>query len=656
MAPNTYRTDIDGLRAIAVLLVILFHLDMGVSGGYVGVDVFFVISGYLITGVIRRGLSDGNFSIAEFYASRARRILPVLLVVILVTSITSCLILLPTDLERFGKSVIATLISVSNFWFLSNGGYFDPPSALSPLLHTWSLGIESQFYILFPLTFVFLSRWSSRRIAICLIFTAFVTFIASAWFVSTRTPQVFFLAPFRAWEFLLGALLLYFPIPKVMHFPNRQLLALIGLGLIVVPGLTYSGSTVFPGTLALFPCLGAAILIWVGNSGENIVTKLLKTPIIVFLGLISYSLYLWHWPLLVFTKYVADGNLKFEDNFLVGMTSLILAALTWKFVEIPFRSRLKISNRRTCYLLSTVALSCVAIVTTISVTHGLEMRFNQKIVSLDRSRVREVVRPECIDYRIPLNDKTLCRIGALNEPTILILGDSFAHAILLGFDLAFKKLGVTAWFAAESGCAPLPGTRISFNGRDNWRCRELNEKITNFLSEQSSLKYVILVAAWDAYSSDSFGYKLRFGTESDASVSLKMGMESFAQQLHSTLKIPNIIVVSQVPSYDWSVPQKMLLKELKGETIPILKVQDWHDRTSISRKIFEQLHKSNSIDLNVDSAEWFCSSGTCQFASDDNQPFYWDGGHINKNGALFIAPIIEVVFRELIKPPKTLGN
>ena len=648
MVLKTYRPDIDGLRAVAVVLVLMFHLRLGAPGGYVGVDVFFVISGFLIAGIIKREIEQGIFTFAGFYARRARRILPALLVVMLGSSFAAVVILLPTDLERYAKSMVAALLSVSNFWFWSQGGYFGYASEMAPMLHTWTLAVEEQFYILLPVALVLLYRYTPRWVGLLLLVACAGTFFASAWFVSTRTPEVFYFSPFRAWELLLGCLLAFYRLPTVVHQLHRQLIAAVGLTLVVIPAFLFTGETVFPGPLAAFPCFGTALLIWIGPSGKSVVGKLLENRVMVFVGLISYSLYLWHWPLLVFVKHAMGEGLKLEARIGIGLASLVLATLSWRFVETPFRSRARIANGQSWFSFSAALMLLGGLVVAILLSHGLQDRFTPKVAALDHARVRQVVRSECIDYRVPLNSKTLCRIGAPGEPTLLVWGDSHAHAMLPAFDVAFKRLGVAAWFAAESGCAPLPGTRISFGGRDNWRCREFNDKVIGFLSIRRGLSQVVLVAAWDAYSNELSGYKLRAGSMGDSAESLKQGMESLAQQLHANGGNTDLIVVSQVPSLEWSAPHKMLLRELKGEPISSPTIQEWHKRSAISRDIFKQLTISEHIIFLVDPSEWFCTTGDCRYSDNDDRPLYWDGGHINAEGAKFITPFLESTFGELI--------
>ena len=647
MALKIYRPDIDGLRAIAVLLVLMFHLGLGVPGGYIGVDVFFVISGFLITGIIKREVEKGEFTFAGFYARRARRILPALLAVLSFSSVAALFILLPSDLVLYAKSMLAALLSVSNFWFWSQGGYFGATSEMVPLLHTWSLAVEEQFYILLPIALLLLYRWTPGRVGRFLLAGCIGTFAASAWFASTRTPEVFYFSPFRAWELLLGSLLALYHLPVVAHNFHRQLLAALGLLLVVAPAFVYSAETVFPGPAAAPPCIGAALLIWIGTSGESAVTNLLKNKALVFVGLISYSLYLWHWPLLVFVKYLVGENVGLEGRLSIGFASLVLATLSWRFVETPFRSGARITTRqRLLFSSAALALLC-SMVVAVLISHGLQGRYNPQVVALDLARKREVVRSECIDLRVPLNTNTGCRIGAPSNPTILVWGDSYSHAMLPAFDDAFKRMRVAAWIVAASGCPPLPAVRVSFQGRDNWRCREFNAEVGNFISAQSGLNHVVVAAAWDDYVKESSGYKLRVSSVNDSATSLKQGIEELAQQLKASGATRNLIVVGQVPNYEWSVPYKMLLGELKGDSITPLKREDWLEKSALSRDVFERLSNSQIISF-ISSAEWFCNTGICRYSSEKGQPLYWDGGHINADGNRFISPMLERAFAPLI--------
>jgi peptidoglycan/LPS O-acetylase OafA/YrhL len=413
MSPNSnYRPDIDGLRAVAVILVLLFHLGLGIPCGYIGVDVFFVISGYLITEIISRQMEQGEFSFMAFYARRARRILPAFLAVLLFSSIAALFILLLSNLERYAKSEIAALFSVSYFWFWSQGGYFGSASEMAPLVHTWSLAVEEQFYLVLPIALLLMHRWVPLWTRSLVLLACLGTFAAAAWFVPTRTPEVFYFSPFHAWELMLGSLLALFRLPVVAAGLHRQWIAAVGLLLILVPAVAYTAETVFPGPAAALPCVGAALLIWVNASGESGVGRLLKCRALVFIGLISYSLYLWHWPLLVFAKHAVGESLGLEVRFAIGSASLVLATLSWRFIEAPFRSTSQTSSRQAWTFAGTSVGLLGAVVVAELASQGLTGRYDPQVAALDRARTRDVMRGECINLRSPLEANTVCRIGA----------------------------------------------------------------------------------------------------------------------------------------------------------------------------------------------------------------------------------------------------
>jgi peptidoglycan/LPS O-acetylase OafA/YrhL len=253
-----YRPDIDGLRALAVILVLMNHLETHMTGGYVGVDVFFVISGYLISANILSDMVAGKFTIVGFYERRVRRIFPALLVMLLVVTLLAYRYLIPSEVEDYSRSLLAALLSGSNFFFWHKGGYFDQPD-LEPLLHTWSLGVEEQFYILFPLLLVMIRRWFPRKLRPAIIGISVVSFIAACLTVRSHAIAAFFFAPLRAWELLMGTIVSQKYIPSLRGSLARNLASGAGLLLIMVPGFKYDDLTVFPGWTALPPCLGDGV-------------------------------------------------------------------------------------------------------------------------------------------------------------------------------------------------------------------------------------------------------------------------------------------------------------------------------------------------------------------------------------------------------------
>jgi peptidoglycan/LPS O-acetylase OafA/YrhL len=289
----SYRRDIDGLRGIAVLLVLAFHLGTSkCSGGFIGVDVFFVISGYLISSIILSEISASRFSLLSFYERRIRRIAPALFVMMLVTSLLAYKFFLPAELEQFAKSLLASTFSISNLYFFHQSGYFEGPAAMKPLLHTWSLAVEEQFYIFLPLFLIAVRRFFPDRQRVLILSVAIASFCVSVWGAFHDPSRTFYLAHSRAWELLLGTLIALDMFPRFSNAIWRNAASMAGLSSILLAAVIYDRTTPFPGAAALVPCLGAALIIAAGRSGPSIVSRLLSLSPIVFVGMISYSLYL----------------------------------------------------------------------------------------------------------------------------------------------------------------------------------------------------------------------------------------------------------------------------------------------------------------------------------------------------------------------------
>ncbi|KQT14378.1 acyltransferase family protein [Ramlibacter sp. Leaf400] len=333
---NNYRADIDGLRAVAVLAILLFHVDHTVlPGGYVGVDVFFVISGFLITRNIVEAVASGSFSFVDFYTRRARRLFPALFVTLLATYAAALWLFSPVDLENYGASLLYTVISASNFFFWSGTGYFEAASETMPLLHTWSLSVEEQFYLLWPALLVGLAMLR-RKYAVPLALALLgLGSLAVAAVVSFKSPAAtFYLLPSRVFEFAIGAACVW--LVRIRLKPSLPLEALtaLGLALIAWSAYTYTPQTPFP-KFAVLPCLGTALLIYAGEA--HLAGVLLRNPVSVGIGRVSYSVYLVHWPLIVFYKYWKFTPLNQAEKGALLALSLVLGALMWRFVEEPFR-------------------------------------------------------------------------------------------------------------------------------------------------------------------------------------------------------------------------------------------------------------------------------------------------------------------------------
>lgn len=332
-----YRADIDGLRAVAVVPVVLFHLGVPIlQGGFVGVDVFFVISGFLITTIINEELDHRTFSLAKFYERRIRRILPALFVMMIAVALAGWVVLLPAEFKNFGQSLTATALFSSNllFWF-QGMDYFDGPADLKPLLHTWSLAVEEQYYIVFPLVLALVEGKRSRLILFVLISAA--SFALSQWYLGTRPSSAFYLPQSRCWELLAGSLV-------AVRFGRIRLservvniATALGLILVLTPMFFYSVDTRFPGVTAIPPVLGTALIL---ASGENVsLFNVLQIPLFVLIGRLSYSLYLWHWPLIVLYKYYyVASTLSWSEQVGLFVASFGFAALSFVAVERPVKT------------------------------------------------------------------------------------------------------------------------------------------------------------------------------------------------------------------------------------------------------------------------------------------------------------------------------
>lgn len=334
--PN-YRKDIDGLRAVAVLLILIFHAGYTqVAGGFIGVDVFFVISGFLITRNILREIEANDFSFADFYTRRARRLFPAFFFTLCLSSIVSFWLFSPADLERYAGSLLYSIISLSNFFFCDEAGYFTNSSDLKPLLHTWSLSVEEQFYLVWPALLVGLSLFRKKNVLpVFLVLAGAASIYICQTFLPTSPDTVFFLLPFRVFEFAIGGLCVWVVDLQPRNKRLLDFLLAIGLAMIIWSAVTYTSHTPMPGVLALVPCIGTALVIYAGQA--PIVGWLLRNRAAVWLGNISYSVYLIHWPLFVFYKYWKFSPITESERVGLTLASVVLGYLMWKFIETPFR-------------------------------------------------------------------------------------------------------------------------------------------------------------------------------------------------------------------------------------------------------------------------------------------------------------------------------
>jgi len=637
-----YRPDIDGLRAIAVFIVIFYHYGVWPwTGGFVGVDVFFVISGYLISSIIYPEVIGRRFSILDFYARRIRRIFPALGATLLFAAIAGAIILFPEDLIKFGESLFATALFSSNFEFWREANYFDSSAISKPLLHTWSLAVEEQFYLFFP-PLLLAIRWLRRvESAAPILATLGAVSLAIAVVVLRTSPTAaFYLLPARAWEPLLGAFLL----TSDLKPPNAllaNLCAVMGMIAIGWAALDFTRSTPFPGLSAILPCGGTALLIFAGSNRSSLVNAILSARPLVVGGLISYSLYLWHWPLLVFATYASSNGITDLSKALLIAASVVLAYASWRFVERPFRGRSAILSRRELFYAAAIStLGVVALGAILVLTRGLPGRYPKPV---------QVILAAASDYHEPTNCEQkgqfkICRVGptSVKEPDILFWGDSIANSMLPAIASALDRTRQSAYYFELNGCPPL----LDINRPSTPDCREFNSNVLRF-AVRSKVHTVVLIARWAL---DAEG--THYGDEPGEFVSLQdarnqdptannhqlflLGLTRTVSTLIDARK--RIVLMGSIPEIGRAVPS-LLAKEhlLGGVRFSGPTVAEFEDRQRFVRHTMNALHAQFGVTV-LDPASILCKT-TCSLEL-NGEPLYSDNHHLSTRGAKLIEPLM----------------
>lgn len=465
MSEREYRADIDGLRSIAVLSVLFFHLDIHVfSGGFVGVDVFFVISGYLITGIIIKELeSTGSFSFSNFYIRRLRRLFPAFLAVVTATTIACLLLFSPGDLQRYGATLFHSIFSLSNIYFWSEAGYFDTDSELNPLLHTWSLSVEEQFYMFWPALAAFLfARGGLKQIVVTIVFLSIASLSLNLFFdqnviqyfwpeisndwLENISAAMFFLTPFRVFELGIGALLVFLMRNKLTSNLANELVFIVGLIMILVPIFLFTDETVFPSYNALLPCIGTALIIYANNPVYSGV--ILRNRLAVGFGLISYSLYLVHWPMIALYKYWTLKELTAYEQVSIGILSVVLSMLIYKFIEQPYRrpivtKSITLPNAKFATFIGILSSLFLIAGTNMSGSEGWEWRLDEK----RRKIFAEISNPADFHQKyyggVNCKPNRYCIVNENKGPNVFFVGGSHSQQYSFGFSNVFKNYQFT---------------------------------------------------------------------------------------------------------------------------------------------------------------------------------------------------------------------
>ncbi len=622
------RADIDGLRAIAVLPVVAYHAGM-VEGGFVGVDIFFVISGYLITSILLRELQSGKFSIVDFYERRVRRLFPALFLVVGVSTIAASFLLLPEDLEEFGRSQIATALFGSNFFFWQEASYFDSAAEMKPLLHTWSLAVEEQFYILFPV-FMFVCLWLGRgkmlllQIGVTLLFL--LSLLLSVWAIVNMPNAAFYLTPTRAWELMCGALLAINIVRPAKSYLVCEILSWLGLAGIFGSFFLLDDSTPFPGLTALPACLGAAMMLYANGTRSTVVGRLLSQPPLVFVGLISYSLYLWHWPILVFSRYVSIEPPSDVVLALVLGASFLAAALSWRFVEQPFRQRRGTKSRIPIFTAATSAtIGCVALGAVLFLADGVESRMPQSVTSLlDPTNYSEPQVGEChMVWR--RRDPNLCLRGANNTaPSFVFVGDSHAGAVAEAVFETASGTGVSGYQITNAGWLPALG--IEKQGSRGMYAY-MNALLEETLDNDPALEKIIIVNFWEQDVLSN-----RYYLENGRLVSGPEGVLNGLGALFRHYPERDFYIMHSPPSSPLFGYHTAARAQLYGRPFaPILARSAYEEQKARFSNLLATLEAHPNVTL-LDPTSYLCNETSCQGQAPEGL-FYRDDDHLSRLGA-----------------------
>lgn len=651
---HAYRADIDGLRAVAVLMVILFHAGLGFPGGYIGVDVFFVISGYLITSIIYRDVSEGRFSMARFWLRRTRRIVPAVMAMTLGVLVAGYFLLTLNDYRQLSSMTVSMLLMGANVRFWENTNYFGGPAELIPILHTWSLAVEEQFYLAYPLLVVFANRWKRRGVMTMLVVLT-VASLVGCLIVTPLFPKFsFFMLPTRAWEMLLGGIAALAPAlsPAVARrWPAVQLTALAGL---LVTSCVYTSKTPFPGFAAILPCVLATVLVYAPSPRGSLIGRLLHHPSMIAVGKVSYSAYLWHWPILCFLKHYYVLEVPLAARLLALAATALCAWVSYEVIEQPIRLRKWLPTTPRLLAGATVGFaSLLAVSLTIRANEGVTSRLPQDVVQLElasrlptkyRTKDAEGVRAD----RLP---DVGVAVGEDAPLDFLVWGDSHVVAIGETVQGLASEYGLHGEIAARYGTPPLLET---FKLHDREDMLRWNQAVIKYIRE-TGVRNVILGARWTVYYKGHATGELQplLFDQDDPQRTIAASHAAYRRALHrtvATLREAGVRtwILKQVPLQDHDPCRVYLGRAMFGVAphVPGVTLAQHHERQGEMIQLLDSV-QADDVALLDPAVACFDANGV-SLTGVPGATYYADANHLSRPGAeAFIRPLLEPVMRQI---------
>jgi peptidoglycan/LPS O-acetylase OafA/YrhL len=656
VSSTKYRPDIDGLRALAIIAVVLYHLNnRWLPGGFLGVDVFFVISGYLITSIIRNDLERNDFSFARFYEKRARRILPAFFVVLIFTTIVCYFYAWPNEFRMYAKSMRYALLSCSNIYFgKSTQNYFHSDSDNFPLLHTWSLGIEEQFYFFIPLILFIVHKKKIQWITLDRVLWIFMilSYLACLWKTKNDSFSGFYIIFYRAWELLIGALLTTQAICKIKDRRLLKISSFMGLALVIFYFFYSSSDKFSPTTSSLLVCIGTAMIIHSGISSTTYVHRALSVRALVGLGLLSYSIYIWHWPIIVFCRPITERYPSLI--YAVAVISIIISWASWKWIETPWRRSSFLPKKRLYAIFGTTALLLMIFAVIADKTRGLPQRYRNDVQSMLETRKRSenyhFIFKHGRKYYDPNN---VIDLGDKSSNDIIaVWGDSHALSLLPALEPAALKHHFRLRTFMLPGQAPIAGLVIANNQIQLKKTFDYSHATLEHICANQQIRTVVMHGRWSAgilgpneiknFNSNSIRYWGQPSmNENERCVFYGSMLQKTIDRLINAGK--RVFLIYSIPEPELDIPKLLASSLSKNEDLPeTIPLSSFSARQKLAFSALNGIKDHPQI-VRIKPHEKMLQNNQLIIQVNGNA-LYYDDDHLSNHGAELISPLLDPIF------------